>query len=251
VPATVQDFRLDAYEVTVGRFRRFVAAYTDPAMIPESAGKDPNTPSDPGWSHGDNDIWMPADRTALVTSISTCSDETWTDNPGGNETKPINCVNWYQAAAFCIWDGARLPTEAEWNYAAAGGAEQRLYPWGNTAPANDSALANYCYQSDPLEDCSGVNRIKPVGSILAGNGRWYQADLAGNVAEWVADWYANEYPACPSACVDLNASSEHRVVRNGSYYDPASFLTTVSRHAAYPYYDYSSLWGMRCARAPK
>jgi formylglycine-generating enzyme required for sulfatase activity len=63
-----------------------------------------------------------------------------------NDQYPMNCVNWYEAFAFCIWDGGRLPTEAEWEYAAAGGDENRIYPWGNDVaeplPASYAATGN-------------------------------------------------------------------------------------------------------------
>src|SRR5208337_5658772 len=75
-----------------------------------------------------------------------CTGMTWTSAPGTQETLPINCVNWYAAYAFCIWDGGFLPREAEWEYAAAGGSEQREYPWGSAAPGTTNQYAIYgCY----------------------------------------------------------------------------------------------------------
>jgi sulfatase modifying factor 1 len=141
-PAEVSDFRLDTYEVTVGRFRKFVAAYSQ-TMIAAGAGANPNNASDTGWSTAWN-ASLDAGSEALATALKCFgSYQTWTDAPGSAaaESLPINCIDWFEAEAFCIWDGGRLPTEAEWNYAAAGGTQQRVYPWGSTAP--DCSYANF------------------------------------------------------------------------------------------------------------
>ena len=115
-PATVSDFRLDKYEVTVGRFRKFVAAYSR-NMIAAGAGANPNNASDTGWSTAWNTS-LDASSGSLATALK-CDPiyQTWTDAPGSAaaESLPINCADWFQAEAFCIWDGGRLPTEAEWN----------------------------------------------------------------------------------------------------------------------------------------
>lgn len=141
-PATVGPFVLDRFEVTVGRFRKFVEAGMGTRANPPSAGGGARRlngiDGQGGWDASWNDD-LAADTAALVTAIK-CDPtyQTWTDTAVANENLPINCVDWFEAAAFCIWDGGFLPSEAEWNFAAAGGAEQRAYPWSkppkNPAP---------------------------------------------------------------------------------------------------------------------
>lgn len=81
--------------------------------------------------------WPLPSKQAELRQIINCdrTRQTWTDETGTRESYPMNCVNWYLAFAFCTWANSRLPTEAEWNYAAAGGDEQRRYPWGDEEPA--------------------------------------------------------------------------------------------------------------------
>ena len=87
---------------------------------------------------------------------------------GANEQLPMNCVNWYEAFAFCIWDGARLPTENEWELAAAGGSDNRVFPWGGDALTPNLALYN-C----PAGCANGFINLSPVGSKPAGAGGGY------------------------------------------------------------------------------
>ncbi|MCP4247194.1 MAG: formylglycine-generating enzyme family protein, partial [bacterium] len=180
--ATVASYVLDRFEVTVGRFRKFVDQYsgTPPAS---GAGQHPLIAGS-GWQ-STWDAMLPDSQAALISDLK-YQQPTWTDTPGV-EARAINNVSWYVAFAFCVWDGGRLPTEAEWEYAAAGGTENRLYPWGGAAAVDQ---ANY---SD-----SGNNRFIVVGSYPSGQGRWGQDDLAGGMSEWVLDWRGvNWYDAGP------------------------------------------------------
>ncbi|HEY5372360.1 MAG TPA: formylglycine-generating enzyme family protein [Polyangiaceae bacterium] len=243
----MSDFRLDTYEITVGRFRKFVAAYSQ-AMIAEGAGANPNNPSDTGWSTAWNTN-LDATPTALTTALKCdASYETWTDAAGSAaaESLPINCVDWFEAEAFCIWDGGRLPTEAEWNYAAAGGTAQRVYPWGSTAP--DCTYANF-YGAAGAGSCvaPGTGGVNPVGSESPkGDGLYGQADLAGNVWERVQDWFVNPYTNPCNNCANMTVSSG-RVIRGGSFFGNASDLLSSNRFYFSPSNRSHGL-GARCAR---
>jgi sulfatase modifying factor 1 len=241
-PATVSDFRLDNYEITVGRFRKFVAAYS-PTMTAAGAGKNPNNASDPGWDIAWN-ATMPASASDLTAGVK-CNPgyHTWTDSPGTNESLPINCIDWPEAYAFCIWDGGRLPTEAEWNYAATAGSEQRRYPWGAAAP--DCSFANFA--NGDFCVLPGTGSTNRVGSeSIIGDGKWGQSDLVGNVWEWVQDVYVSSYPHPCNNCSNT-APGPNRVARGGCYGDNASFLLTSFRYSA-PASNRDDVAGARCAR---
>jgi formylglycine-generating enzyme len=240
-PATVADFALDKYEITVGRFRAFVNAGMGTQASPPAlgAGIHPLI-ANSGWDTTWNTS-LPADTASLKTAMKCDSTyQTWTDTSGGNENRPQNCMDWYLASAFCAWDGGRLPTEAEWNYAAAGGTEQRAYPWSSppTSTTIDDSYAVYCGGS-----CSS---IKNVGSKPAGNGKWGHADLAGNVWEWTLDWYVSPYPTPCNNCAYIPSAS-YRVYRGGSFNYGASTLRSAYRYNYYPVFRSGSL-GSRCAR---
>ncbi len=267
-PATVSSFRLDKYDVTVGRFRQFVTA-----VLPQDGGvgwlpspgsgkhsylngdlglvnvvNDAGVSYEPGWVATDDSNIAPTSAN-LACSTGTTNYATWTPSAGPNESLPINCVNWYEAYAFCIWDGGFFPSEAEWEYAAAGGSQQREYPWGSAAPgtANQYAIYGGYYPSGVTGSCTGVANIAPVGTATLGAGLWGQLDLAGDVWEWNLDWYA-AYAACTDCAAFTAASS--RVIRGGAFvYDDASLLLPPYR-GSYPPAQRNVNVGFRCSRTP-
>jgi len=245
-PATVSDFYLDKYEITVGRFRAFVNAGMGTQKKPPAAGAGAHPLiADSGWDSTWNTN-LPADTASLRAAMKCDSTfQTWTDTPGGNEDRPQNCMTWFEAAAFCAWDGGRLPTEAEWNYAATGGDEQLEYPWGSSIDPSDAS-----YRVDYTQNCVGdgvptctLADLIVVGTKPAGNGRWGHADLAGNVWEWTLDWYGN-FPMPCKNCANL-VSSPSRVARGGGF-ENIPYYVLANVRITIPTSDYSDI-GSRCA----
>jgi formylglycine-generating enzyme required for sulfatase activity len=242
----VSTFFLDKYEVTSGRFSRFVAAYDDwrAAGNPTpNAGAHPLI-SDSGWQARWN-VYLDSTSRDLKDNVRLpCGNYTW----DVGETLPMNCLTWYLAFAFCAWDGGRLPTEAEWEYAAAGGDESRPYAWGS-APITHSLAVYGCYAGD----CT-IASIPSVGSTPMGAGRWGHVDLLGSMFEWVLDLAADYPPSCVD-CANVSQGS-WRIMRGGNWLDAPDFLRSTRR-------DYSmepsgtetttlTRWdttGVRCARS--
>jgi sulfatase modifying factor 1 len=236
-PSSVSTFALDKYEVTVGRFRAFVSTYvSNTASAPAAgAGAHPSIAKS-GWQ-SDWNAMLPKDRSTFMASLKCSSTipETWSDSPGAGENKAINCLSWYEAFAFCIWDGGRLPTESELEYAAAGGSDNRLYPWGSGAPSCTRASYQPC-----------AIMVRDVGTSTAGAGRWGQLDLAGNVSEWALDWYA-AYPVGPVADYAVVDPGTSRIHRGGSVRSLAGDLRAAFRYMSLPGGHYDDT-GVRCAR---
>ena len=248
-PASISSFRLDKYEVTVGRFREFVAANRGTGAHPPVAGTGahPKLPGS-GWQDGWN-ASLVTDTAAIVAAVKCdATYQTWTDTPGLNETRPINCVTWYEAMAFCIWDGGYLPTEAEWNYAATGGEQQRAYPWSNPPglASIDGTYASYACLGDGNQGCASID-LQSVGTKPKGDGRWGQSDLAGNVAEWTLDESATYVSPCED-CANL-APAMDRTARGGDFFYGPDRLRTASRDYPTPT-QRNAFTGARCARAP-
>jgi len=271
-PATISGFRLDKYVVTVGRFRQFVKAWNGGAGYTPPAGSGKHAHLNGG--QGLVNVGVPADAGTVYETGWVASDDgnisltdanlqcqasygTWTTTAGANENLPMVCLIWYEAYAFCIWDGGFLPSEAEWEYAAAGGSQQREYPWGTTDPGTNNQYAIY---GGYYPSTIGME-IAPVGTATLGAGVWGQLDLAGDVNEWNLDWIALVAGA-PVAYVDPCSDcaylvvAPYRVVRGGNYSnccDPptlTSGLLPPTREWDCPGACRQNYVGIRCARTP-
>ena len=142
----------------------------------------------------------------------------------GREHHPVVHVSWSDAAAFCAWSGTRLPTEAEWEYAARGGLEQRVFPWGDDLEPEGHHRMNVWQGDFPSRNSAadGFVGTAPVGSFPA-NG-YGLFDTTGNVWEWCADWFDTDYYAhSPTADPKGPGRGTHRVMRGGSYLCHASY----------------------------
>ena len=183
-----------------------------------------------------------AQYAVFTLSTGAKAPEHWRSNqpPQALLDHPVVFVSWYEAAAYCEWlsqqSGRRvsLPTEAQWEKAARG-TDGRIYPWGDEVPDATRCNFNRSNQTTPAGQYSPLGD-SPYGCV----------DLVGNVLEWCADWYEDNYYLCsPADNPPGPASGERRVLRGSSWFDSAPFVRAARRACTRP--DFSLyLWGFRC-----
>ena len=194
----LDSFYLDTFEVTNGRFAKFVAAIQ----------------SEPPWGFADQ------------------------ETPVVHADRPVRWVNWLEALGYCLWAGKRLPTEAEWEKAARG-TDGRVYPWGNDPPTAAHAVFG-------LKE--GAETVSPIGTRDQGQSPYGVHDLAGNLYEWVTDWYDDVFYATnPTSNPRGPAEGTAKVQRGGSYTNTPYRLRASFRTKGDPT-EHEPNVGFRCAQ---
>ncbi len=150
-------------------------------------------------------------------------------NSEDRDEHPMNCVSWEKIRAFAVWVGGRLPSEAEWEYAARSEGLDRVYPWGDEEVSCERAVLNDAISGMPGSGC-GENRTWPVCSKPAGNSAQGLCDMSGNVSEWVEDCYESSYNGAPTnGNARSRCSGSMRVRRGGNWSTFAPGLRATSR----------------------
>lgn len=216
-----------------------------------------------GWSFV---FWglVPKKRFAELVQDTVASAPWWCKVPGamwsspegpgssikGRERHPVVHVSWQDAVAFCEWSGQRLPTEAEWEYAARGGLVQKLYPWGDQLRPGGKHLCNIWQGEFPREDTGedGYKGTSPVDAFPPNGYGLYS--MTGNTWEWCADWFSASHDLEQRVNPHGPATGEVRVIKGGSFLCHKSYCNRyrVAARSSNTPDSTTSHMGFRCAR---
>ena len=235
-------FAIDRTEVTNGQYRRFLA------WIERTNDHRRCHPTEPRGKEHTPRYWR--DFNPLLADPTYSRAAPFARDTFIGDDKPVVGVDWYDAYAYAAWVGKRLPTEAEWEKAARG-TDERRWPWGNDwrwGRANTGGEKHGKDVSTSGFEKDGYIYPAPVGSFADGASPYGAFDMAGNVEEWCADWYASDAYAHAAARDPKGpASGRLRVVRGGSSRSSPSAVRTAARSAREPDFRTFTL-GFRCAK---
>ena len=248
-------FRIDTTPVTNAQFARFIEATgyrTDAERFNWSFVF---------WSH------IPEERFEEVVEDTAAATPWWCKVPGarwnapegpGSDVKerqnfPVVHVSWSDAQAYASWAGKSLPTEAQWEYAARGGLEQKLYPWGDELTPGGKHLCNIWQGQFPIEDQAedGFAGICPIDAFPPNGYGLYS--ISGNVWEWCADWFGTRHPTVELLDPSGPASGQARVMKGGSFLCHASYCNRyrVGARTANTIDSSTANIGFRCVAAAR
>ena len=234
----LKSFYIDEHEVTIADFAKFVEATnykTDAEKFGWSGVFNLKTGE---WEKSDGANWRHPDG----------------EKSEPNPNEPVTQISWKDANEYSKWAGKRLPTEAEWEFAARGGLAGKKYAWGDELRPNGKPIANWWQGTFPNKNTNedGFISRAPVKSFEPNGYGLY--DTAGNVWEWTADWYADDYyQNSPRENPAGAKSGDERVIRGGSWMCAENFCTNyrvAARSHATPDSGLNNL-GFRCVKDVK
>jgi len=259
-PVTLSDFEIEKFEVSNGQFAAFVAAtgfvteaekfgdsfVFEGALTPEENAKITQSVQAAPW-------WLPVKNASWIRPFGPGSSKDVRSDPQ-LMSLPVVQVSWNDAVAYCKWRGGRLPTEAEWEYAARGGNDGNLYPWGDKLKPNGDHRMNIWQGKFPRKNTvkDGFKFSAPIDAFGAQN-RFGLHNMVGNVWEWVENWWTITHD--PEHTTDPHGPEQgvEKTKKGGSYMCHKSYCfryRVVSRSQNTADSSASNL-GFRCARGAR